>query len=38
MTMLLELYQLAYLDKVFQPMVVNDAVSIAKNRGNKKWG
>ena len=30
------LYQLVYLDKIPAHAVVNDAVSIAKNRGNKK--
>ena len=34
--LLLSLYQLAYLDKIPAHAVVNDAVSIAKNRGNKK--
>ena len=34
--LLLSLYQLAYLDKIPSHAVVNDAVSIAKNRGNKK--
>ncbi|AMB83767.1 16S rRNA methyltransferase [Streptococcus salivarius] len=34
--LLLSLYQLAYLDKIPAHAVVNDAVAIAKNRGNKK--
>ena len=34
--LLLSLYQLAYLDKIPAHAVVNDAVSIAKNRGNKR--
>lgn len=34
--LMLSLYQLAYLDKIPAHAVVNDAVSIAKNRGNKK--
>ena len=34
--LLLSLYQLNYLDKIPAHAVVNDAVSIAKNRGNKK--
>ena len=34
--LLLSLYQLVYLDKIPAHAVVNDAVAIAKNRGNKK--
>ncbi len=34
--LLLSPHQLAYLDKIPAHAVVNDAVSIAKNRGNKK--
>lgn len=34
--LLLSLYQLLYLDKIPAHAVVNDAVAIAKNRGNKK--
>ena len=36
--LLLSLYQLAYLDKIPAHAVVNDAVSIAKNRGKpRSW-
>lgn len=34
--LLLSLYQMLYLDKVPNHAIVNDAVTIAKNRGNKK--
>ena len=34
--LMLSLYQLLYLDKIPAHAVVNDAVNIAKNRGNKK--
>lgn len=34
--LLLSLYQLLYLDKVPAHAIVNDAVNIAKNRGNKR--
>lgn len=34
--LMLSLYQLLYLDKMPAHAVVNDAVNIAKNRGNKK--
>lgn len=34
--LMMSLYQLLYLDKVPDHAVVNDAVAIAKNRGNKK--
>ncbi|KHD44085.1 16S rRNA (cytosine(967)-C(5))-methyltransferase RsmB [Streptococcus hongkongensis] len=34
--LMLSLYQLLYLDKVPAHAIVNDAVSIAKNRGNKR--
>lgn len=34
--LMLSLYQLAYLDKIPAHAVVNDAVAIAKNRGNHK--
>lgn len=34
--LMLSLYQLIYLDKIPAHAVVNDAVAIAKNRGNKK--
>lgn len=33
---MLSLYQLTYLDKLPAHAIVNDAVGIAKNRGNKK--
>lgn len=33
---MLSLYQLIYLDKLPAHAIVNDAVGIAKNRGNKK--
>ena len=34
--LLLSLYQLLYLDNIPDHAIVNDAVTIAKNRGNKK--